>query len=112
MADCVREIDEPTLVGPLFVMLDGDLAEHEVGRLAGLDRRHDHVGKLLLGMEHEFDLLARVLLEVRDDLPDRLVLLGKALVPPHDEVGGLGPGGVRMSARITRTAWAYITDPP
>ena len=66
-------------------------AEGEVGRLSGLDRRHELVRKLLLGMEDELDLLAGLLLEGRDDLPDRLVLLGVvAFIPPHDEVGGLG----------------------
>ena len=42
-------------------------------------------------MEGELDLLAGLLLEGGDDLPDRLVLLGVvALIPPHHEVGGLG----------------------
>jgi hypothetical protein len=42
-------------------------------------------------MECEFDLLAGVLLEGGDDLRDRLVLLGiEPLLPPHNEVGGLG----------------------
>ena len=41
-------------------------------------------------MEDELDLLAGLLLEGRDDLPDRRVLLGVvALLPPDDEVGGL-----------------------
>ena len=40
-------------------------------------------------MEDEFDLLAGVLLEGGDDLPDRLVLLGvEPLLPPHHEIGG------------------------
>ena len=61
------------------------------GGCSGLDRRHDRVGKLLLGMEDKLDPLAGLLLEGRDDLPDRLVLLGGvALVPPHDEVGAAG----------------------
>ena len=42
-------------------------------------------------MEDQLDLLAGVLAEGGDDLLDRLVLLGViALVPPHDEIGGLG----------------------
>ena len=41
-------------------------------------------------MEDELDLLAGLLLEGGDDLPDRLVLLGVVpLLPPHHEVGGL-----------------------
>ena len=91
MADGVGEIDQSTLVGPLLVVLGVDYAEGEVGRLPGLDRRYELVRKLLFGMEDELDLLARLLLEGRDDLPDRLVLLRVvALIPPHDEVGGLG----------------------
>ena len=40
-------------------------------------------------MEGELDLLAGVLLEGRDDLPERLVLLGVVpLLPPHHQVGG------------------------
>ena len=75
MADGVGEIDQAPLVGPLLVVLGVDDAEGEVGRPAGLDRRYELVRKLLLGMEDELDLLARLLLEGRDDLPDRLVLL-------------------------------------
>ena len=41
-------------------------------------------------MENELDLLAGLLLEGGDGLPDRLVLLGVVpLLPPHHEVGGL-----------------------
>ena len=41
--------------------------------------------------EDELDLLAGLLLEGGDDLPDRRVLLGvEALLPPDDEVGGPG----------------------
>jgi hypothetical protein len=41
-------------------------------------------------MKDQFDLLAGILLEGRDDLLDRLALLRiPALVPPHDEIGGL-----------------------
>jgi hypothetical protein len=89
VADGVREIDQSTLVGPKLVVLGVDYAEGEVGRLPGLDRRYELVRKLRFGMEDEFDLLARLLLEGRDDLPDRLVLLRVvAFVPPHDEIGG------------------------
>ena len=43
----------------------------------------------LFGLD-QLDLLSGVLLERRDDLGDRLVLLGvEPLLPPHHEVGGL-----------------------
>jgi hypothetical protein len=88
VADGVGEIDQPTLVGPLLVLTDVEDAEGEGGRLSGLARRHDRVRKLLLGMEDEVDLLARLLLEGGDDLPDRLVLLRVvAFIPPDDEIG-------------------------
>ena len=45
---------------------------------------------LIFGMKDELDLLAGILLEGRDDFPDRLALLRIALIPPHDEIGGLG----------------------
>ena len=42
-------------------------------------------------MEDELDLLAGLLLEGGDDLPERRLLLGvEALFPPHHEVGGAG----------------------
>ena len=42
-------------------------------------------------MEDELDLLAGLLLEGGDDLPDRRVLLGvESLLPPDHEVGGPG----------------------
>ena len=91
VADGVREVHEPILEGPLADVVVQAEAEGEVGRLAGLERRHDLVRKLLLWMEDELDLLAGLLLEGGDDLPDRLVLLGVvALLPPHHEVGGPG----------------------
>jgi hypothetical protein len=41
-------------------------------------------------LEEKLDLLAAVLLEGLDDLPDRLVLLGsEPFFPPHHEVGGM-----------------------
>jgi pimeloyl-ACP methyl ester carboxylesterase len=87
VADGVGKIDQVPLLGPLLVVVGVDDAEGEVGRPAGLDRRHDLVRKLLLGMKDELDTLAGLLLEGRNDLTDRLVLLRGALVPPHDEVG-------------------------
>jgi hypothetical protein len=42
-------------------------------------------------VEDEIDLLAAALPEGRDHLPNRRVFLGiETLLPPHDEVGGLG----------------------
>jgi hypothetical protein len=44
-------------------------------------------------MEGELDLLAGLLLERGNDLPERHILLGmEALIPPDDEVGGPGAG--------------------
>jgi hypothetical protein len=64
-------------------------AEGEVGRPPGRERRLDLVRKLV-GIQNKLDLLAAVLLERCDDLPDRLLLLWViALIPPDDEVGGL-----------------------
>jgi hypothetical protein len=40
-------------------------------------------------MEDQLDLLAGILLECGDELPDRIVFLGVvALIPPRDEIGG------------------------
>jgi hypothetical protein len=66
-------------------------AEGEVGRLARLERGRYLIEHLILCGLHEVDLLAGLLLEGGDDLPDRFVFLGiEPLLPPHDEVGGLG----------------------
>ena len=91
VADGVREIDEPTLVGPLFVGLGLNYREDEVGGTPpGLERGHKVGHKFFLRTKDELDLLAAILLEGRDDLPDRLVLFGGlSLLPPHHEVGGL-----------------------
>jgi hypothetical protein len=64
-------------------------------------------------MEDEFDLLAGLLLESRNDLPDSLVLLRVvAFVPPNDEIGGLG-GERRYDDRRSRmTARLLMTQPP
>jgi hypothetical protein len=61
--------------------------------VSGLEGRLDLVRDLGLRVEGELDLLAGLLLERGDDLPDRLVLLGVvAFLPPHDEIGGLRAG--------------------
>jgi hypothetical protein len=72
-------------------MIVKKVAESEVGRLADLERRLDRLWKVVPWMEDQLNLPAGLLLEGGDDLLDRLVLLrGVALVPPHDEVGGVG----------------------
>jgi hypothetical protein len=46
---------------------------------------------VVLWVLDELDLFSGLLLECGDDLDDRLIRLGvKALLPPHDEIGGLG----------------------
>jgi hypothetical protein len=66
--------------------------EDEVGGSPpGLERRHKVGPKFFLRTKDQLDLLTAILLERRDDLPDRLVLFGGlSLLPPHHEVGGLG----------------------
>jgi hypothetical protein len=89
VADGVREIHEPVVEGPWSDMVVKIVAEGEVRRLAGLERRIDRLWMLVPWMQDQLDLLAGLLLEGGDDLPDRLVLLRVvALIPPHDEVGG------------------------
>src|SRR5262245_49584090 len=66
-------------------------AEGKVRRLVGLERRHRLGRKLLFFVQCEVDSLAALLLEGRDDLPDRIVLLlVAALLPPYYEIGGAG----------------------
>ena len=91
VADGVREVDEPTLVGPLLIGLGISDREDEVrDQPPGLERGHEVGHNCFLRIKDELDLLAAVLLEGGDDLPDRRVLLGGlSLLPPHHEVGGL-----------------------
>ena len=65
-------------------------------------------------MEDEFDLLAGLLLESRNDLPDRLVLLRVvAFVPPDDEIGGLGPERCHSEHRgKNRSSAAHVVTSP
>jgi hypothetical protein len=61
----------------------------EIGRLARLKGCSGLVAHLILAVQDELDLLAAVLLEGRDDLPNRFVLPGMGpLLPPHHKVGG------------------------
>jgi hypothetical protein len=91
VADGVREIHQPILESPLRNIGDQPIAESEVGRPTGLERRLDLFRKLLPRIEAKFGVLAAVLLEGRDDLCDRFVLLGlNALLPPDHEVSGAG----------------------
>ena len=91
MTNGVREIDEPTLVRPLFVGLGLNHREKEVGGTApGLERGREVGHKFFLLSHDKLDLLAGLLLECGDSFPDRLVFLGGlSLLPPHHEVGGL-----------------------
>ena len=64
-------------------------------------------------MENELDLLAGLLLEGGDDLPDRRVLLGVVpLLPPHHEVGGPGAerrqDDARRPERRRERAWSCL----
>jgi hypothetical protein len=78
-------------MGPLVDVRDADHGEEEVGRTpSGLDQSQCLVDKLLVRVEDELDLLPTVLLERRNDLPDRLVLLVVlSLLPAHHEIGAL-----------------------
>jgi hypothetical protein len=65
-------------------------AEQEIGRLSGRNRGDDLGFDVVVRRQIELDLLPAMLLEGGDDLPDRRILLGvEALLPQHDEVGGL-----------------------
>ncbi len=98
-SDDIGEISQPVLDRPeTDIALQVD-TEREVGRLASLERRLELARKLILGIEVELDLLAGLLLEGGDDLPDRRVLLRVvALLPPDHEVGGLGAEAAPGSA--------------
>jgi hypothetical protein len=83
------KVQEPIVESPFRDVTAKTGAEGEVGRLARLERGRHLVEHLILCGLHEIDLLAGLLLEGGDDLPDRFVLLGiKPLFPPHHEVGG------------------------
>ena len=61
----------------------------------------------------ELDLLAGLLLEGGDDLPDRRVLLGvEALLPPHHEVGGPGAERRQASAAARTNVPMRMVSPP
>jgi hypothetical protein len=75
---------------PIRDVLGNQEAEGEVGRPAGLERRHDFDRNLILVVKSDLDLLARVLLESGYDFRNRFVFLEVGpLLPPHHEVGGL-----------------------
>jgi hypothetical protein len=89
--ESVLEVDEAVLVSPLGDSGYALGAEQEVGRLPDRKCCLGFVEHFVLGGLNELDVLASLLLEGGDDLPDRLVLLGVIpLLPPHHEVGGLG----------------------
>jgi hypothetical protein len=90
VADCVGEVHEPIVEGPFRDVVGHNRAERKVGRSARRQRRLELLREFRLLIEDEFDMLTAVLLEGRDGLPDRLVLLRvEPLIPPHHEVGGL-----------------------
>jgi hypothetical protein len=65
-------------------------AEYEVGWSPSRERRENLSRQVVVRVEDELDLLARLLLEGGDHLRDRFVLPGiEALLAPHDEVSGL-----------------------
>jgi hypothetical protein len=85
------------------------IAEGEVRRLAGLERRIDRLWMLRLWMEDQLDLLAGLLLEGGDDLLDRLLLLGVvALVPPDDEIGAAAARKTRASRCMALTPRGFL----
>jgi hypothetical protein len=94
VADGVREIYQPTFVGPSFGLRE---IHHRVDKVRGAPpgfERGLEVGqKLLLHIKDELNLFAGLLLEGGDDLPDRRILLRVlSLFPPHHEVSGPGAG--------------------
>jgi hypothetical protein len=85
-----REIRESTLEGPPREIGTEQDTVGEVGRAAGLERRHDLARKFVNRVRDELYLVAGPLLEGDDDLLQRLVLLRiEPLLPPDHEVGGL-----------------------
>ncbi len=92
MAERVREVDEPAVVGPLTVVgIDGQ-AEQEVGRRPGGERGQGLGREIVLRGEGDLDVLAGLALEGGDEFPDHIVLSGIDLpqLPPDDEVGAPG----------------------
>jgi hypothetical protein len=89
--DRFGEVDQPIVVGPR-VDLGVDLeAEQEVGRLPRLDCGLNLVRQIGLLVKDQLDLLAGLLLERGDGLPNGLILVGiEALLPPDYEVSALG----------------------
>ncbi len=74
--DRVREVNQPTFVGPSLVKLGIDHREDEVGcAAAGFERGHESAHKLLLWAENKLDIFSGVGLEGSDDLRDGFVLL-------------------------------------
>jgi hypothetical protein len=84
------EVHKLALVSPLGDPF-AEVKVQEIGRLPRLEGCSGLVAHLILAVQDEVDLLAAVLLEGRDDLPNRLVLPGMGpLLPPDDEAGGVG----------------------
>jgi hypothetical protein len=88
-AERALEVDEPVVVSPVCCQSRTARAQEEIGRCARLQGSRGLLDDLVLFRLDELDLLARLLLELGNDLPHRLVRLRvKSLVPPDHEVGG------------------------
>jgi hypothetical protein len=114
VADGVRKIHQPIIERPPWDIDYKPEAERDVGRPPSLEGRLDVGWLLLQGDEGDLDLLAGLLLESRDHLLERLVLLSMVrLVPPHDEVGRLcaraAPGRSLRQERWLERAWWCLT---
>jgi hypothetical protein len=88
--------------------------EQKIGWLPGIDRGLRLRNYLVLRGLDELDLLAAVLLESGDDVPDRLVLLRvETFVPLHHEVGGLGAERRHRENRgENRNSAPHVVTPP
>jgi hypothetical protein len=85
VTECVREIDQATLIGPLTEVVADGRAVQEVWRALGLKRGQDLCRQISVRDKDEFGVLTCLVLEGSDDLPDRFVLPRvEALLPPDD----------------------------
>jgi hypothetical protein len=85
--------------------------------LAGLlrgQRRNERVWQLIFPIKRKLNLLAALLLEGGDNLPQRRVLLRVGpFLPPHDEIGRLGAKGRHREHRgENRSSAAHVVTFP
>jgi hypothetical protein len=110
------QIGQTVVVGPLGSPLSADERVQEIRRRPGLERGVGLVEHLVHRGLNEFDVLAGLLLERGDDLPDRLVfLLVEAFVPPDDQIGGLRTARrhhERHAQNNGSTAHCHLPDRP